>query len=58
MLVVDTARLEVRRNFFSIRAAKAWNSIPEEVKTQSSVNAFKNAFDKWRETQTQAVPGR
>ena len=47
ILVVETARLEVRRNYFNIRAAKAWNGIPEEVKNQRSVNAFKNAYDKW-----------
>ena len=59
ILVVDTARLEVRKNFYNIRAAKAWNSIPEEVKMQTTVNAFKNAYDKWREkSKTQTVHGR
>jgi len=59
MLKVDTARLEVRKNFFNIRAAKAWNCIPEEVKNQRSVNAFKNAYDRWREKSiTQSVLGR
>ena len=48
VLLVETARLEVRKNFFNVRAAKAWNDIPEEVKNQTSVNAFKNAYDKWR----------
>ena len=47
MLVVEKARLEIRKNFFNIRAAKAWNEIPEEVKNQGSINAFKNAYDKW-----------
>ena len=48
VLLVETARLEVRKNFFNVRAAKAWNDIPEEVKNQNSVNAFKNAYDEWR----------
>ena len=51
ILIVETARLEVRRNFFNIRAAKTWNDIPEEVKSMTSVNAFKNAYDVWREKQ-------
>ena len=48
ILVVEAARLEVRKNSFNIRAAKAWNGIPEETKNQNSVNAFKNAYDKWK----------
>ena len=47
ILVVKKARLEIRKNFFNIRAAKVWNAIPEEVKNQGSINAFKNAYDKW-----------
>ena len=47
LLIVDKARLEIRTNFFNIRAAKAWNGIPETVRNQGSVNAFKNAYDKW-----------
>ena len=48
ILVVERARLDIRKNYFNIRAAKSWNDIPEEVKNQRSVNAFKNAYDKWR----------
>ena len=48
VLVVDRARLDIRKNHFSIRAAKIWNEMPEEVKNQRSVNAFKNAYDNWR----------
>ena len=48
ILVVETARLEVRKNYFNIRAAKAWNDIPEEIQNQRSVNAFKNAYDAWK----------
>ena len=52
VLEVEKARLEIRRNFFSIRAAKAWNKLPEAIKQQTSVNAFKNKYDAWKITQT------
>ena len=43
----ESARLEVRKNFYNVRAGKKWNEIPDNVKEQKSVNAFKNAYDKW-----------
>ena len=46
----EKSRLEVRKNFFTVRAPKTWNKIPESVKEKTSVNAFKNAYDKWKET--------
>lgn len=48
ILEQENARLEVRKNFFNVRIAKEWNDIPEEVKRQKSVNAFKGAYDRWR----------
>ena len=42
---VERANLEIRRNFFVIRAANEWNTIPDNVKTQKSLNGFKNAYD-------------
>ena len=51
VLVIERARLETRRNFFSIRAAKKWNELPEAVKNCTSVNSFKNMYDKWRNSQ-------
>ena len=44
---MDRARLEIRRNFFTIRAANEWNNIPDEVKKLISVNSFKNGYDRW-----------
>jgi hypothetical protein len=29
---IPVARLEVRKNFFSVRVCKKWNSIPSEIK--------------------------
>ena len=43
----ENANLEVRRNFFNVRVVREWNKIPDEVKKAQSVNAFKNAYDKW-----------
>ena len=48
VLKEEAARLEIRRNSFAVRAAKTWNSIPDEVKESKSINAFKNAYDKWK----------
>ena len=45
----ERSRLEIRKNFFNVRAAKTWNQIPEHVKEKTSVNGFKNAYDKWKE---------
>ena len=47
----ERARLEVRKNCFNVRAAKTWNQIPDHVREQTSVNGFKNAYDKWEEEQ-------
>ena len=47
VLAMERTRLETRRNFYSVRAAKKWNELPEMVKNRTSVNGFKNAYDKW-----------
>ena len=36
---------EIRNNFYTVRVARTWNSLPEEVKSAKSVNAFKTAYD-------------
>ena len=51
ILKVERARLEIRRNFFSIRAAIEWNGLPEEVKKCTSINGFKDSYDRWRNNQ-------
>ena len=45
-LRVPRARLDLRRNFFSVRGAKLWNSLPSNVRDSNSVNIFKNAYDR------------
>ena len=49
VLRVEAARLEIRKNFYNVRAAKTWNQIPDEVREKKTVNGFKNAYDKWKE---------
>ena len=48
LLKVEAARLENRKNFFNLRATRAWNDISEAIKDRKSVNAFKNAYDVWK----------
>ena len=45
------ARLDVRKHFFTVRAVKKWNELPETVKNQTSINGFKNSYDRWRQNQ-------
>ena len=52
VLAIERTRLETRRNFYSVRAAKKWNELPEMVKNRTSVNGFKNAYDKWFNSET------
>ena len=55
VLKVGSAKLEVRKNFFNIWAARSWNEIPDEVKMKTSVNAFKNAYDAWDNSSSDTV---
>ena len=41
---------ERRNNFFTLRAVRAWNKLPEEVVQAPSVNTFKNRLDKFWST--------
>ena len=49
VIVGQRAKLEVRRNFFTVRVEKEWNSLPEMVKMQRTVNGLRNAYDRWRQ---------
>ena len=40
------SRLDVRKFSFANRVVGLWNSLPEEVVSTCSVNAFKNRLDK------------
>ena len=45
-LSLPHAKLDLRQNFFSVRAAKQWNDLPSSVRISVSVNNFKNSYDK------------
>ena len=36
-----------RKNFFTLRAVRVWNELPEDVVQAPSVNPFKNRLDKF-----------
>jgi len=37
---------QLRQNFFSMRVANVWNSLPENVVMSPTVNCFKGRFDR------------
>ena len=51
VLFKTRANKEIRRNFFTIRVVQPWNDIPDEIKNQKSINAFKNSYDRWKKEQ-------
>ena len=44
-LHIPHARLDLRKNFFTVRGAKLWNSLPSSVRESNTVNKFKNSYD-------------
>ena len=40
-------RLEIRKNFWSVRVANKWNQLPDMGKLAKTVNRFKNGLDNW-----------
>ena len=52
LLYMGHVRLESRKHFFTVRVIGKWNEIPEKVKRQKSVNAFKNSYDEWRRSES------
>ena len=43
-------RLDLRRNFFSVRASSQWNTVPADIKRMMPVHLFKKAYKRHRET--------
>ena len=54
-LLKESVRLETRKNFFAVRVVDEWNRLPEKIRTQKSVNGFKNAYDAWKKLQRDSV---
>ena len=45
-------RLNLRKNFFTVKVASIWNSLPSSVIEAPSVNSFENRLDKaWKKQQ-------
>jgi ribonuclease P/MRP protein subunit RPP40 len=47
-----TRRLEIKRQFFSVRVNSDWNKIPAEIKSQHSAARFRPAHKRLREVPT------
>ena len=46
---VKHGRLEIRKNFFTVRVTNEWNKVPGQIKGLRSVDAFKAAYAKHRQ---------
>jgi hypothetical protein len=44
----NSGRLEIRRNFFTVRTCRAWNEIPGDIKRRPTAASFKNAYTNHR----------
>ena len=42
-------RLDIRKNFFSVRVTEPWNNVPSNMKTMQPAG-FKNAYKRYRDT--------
>ena len=42
------SRLDLRKNFFSVRLPPVWNQLPLSIRQSKSVNEFKNSYDRFR----------
>ncbi len=41
---IPAARLNLRKNFFSVRVCDKWNSLPNEIKNSENVKSFKTSY--------------
>ena len=46
-LELKRAKSELRNNSFSIRVVNSWNSLPDLVKGSTTLNSFKNSYDRY-----------
>ena len=44
-LVPEKTHLNIRKYFYVNRITNAWNSLPSEIRTATSINSFKNMYD-------------
>ena len=48
-VVVKHGRLDIRKNFFSIRVTEPWNNVPAEIKRSRTPASFRMAYAKYRQ---------
>jgi hypothetical protein len=41
---IPAARLDLRKNFFSVRVCDKWNSLPSEIKNSENIKIFKTSY--------------
>jgi hypothetical protein len=41
---ITAARLELRKNFFSVRVCEKWNNLPSEIKNSVNARSFKTSY--------------
>ena len=51
--ITNNRKENIGNNFVTVRTVRPWNNLPESVKGQKTTNAFKSAYDRWKQTQTQ-----
>lgn len=51
---VPASRLDIRKNFFSVRVCEQWNSLPSVVKQCENLGQFKTAYKKHKNDCAQA----
>ena len=51
------ARLEIRKNFFSVRVPQLWNVLPSEIKMAKNRESFKRLYKEHRRIALSAALG-
>ena len=52
---IPAARLDLRKNFFSVRVCESWNALPSDIKNSANVKQFKMAYRQFKNGLTQAT---
>ena len=52
---VKHGRLELRRNFFTVRVTEQWNQVPTDIKNRLTIDAFKVAYAHHRANQAKTL---